>query len=129
MEEKVVNLQCSEGSSDKVYNIFLTQNAAGLWDVTATYGKRMAENLSSTVIATNIDYVSANAAFNRKKREKTQRARDRYIDITRPDAQVARPAIVANHEQVRQPSQQNESSAHRGSSTGYPVEETRKIFI
>ena len=122
MQNHEVNLHNTEDSSDKVYNIFVTQNGTGLWDVTATYGRRTAVNLQSTVIASNVSYPVAMDHFRRKSSEKKRKG---YVDITRPNNQTIRPAVVIKETKVYGSSSQTGSSTNKQ----WNGEEERKIFL
>jgi predicted DNA-binding WGR domain protein len=117
MQPQEVNLYNGKNNSDKIYNIFLTQNDTGMWNVTATYGRRTAENLHQTTICVNESYYEALRLYNKKKTEKLNKG---YDDITRPQNQQTRSDIASTR---------TKSTASRGNSVEWNGEETRKIFI
>ncbi len=79
---KTTNLHNTQGSSDKVYNVFLVEDGVGTFEVNATWGPRTG-NMSSMVKAKGVGRYEANAAFDKLVKEKM---RGGYKDVTVPGA-------------------------------------------
>lgn len=97
--EEHIDLAYREGSSDKVYNIDLSQCENG-WSVTAQRGRR-----SSTLIterkALNVDYQQAKTIYDRLVREKTAKGyRDPLAGKPREPSEPVAPALTSSRERV-----------------------------
>ena len=72
MEEQRTEMWCNDGTSDKVYNMSLTEISDGKWQVKCTYGKRRNASSTAEYPEEPTDYYTASAEYKKliKKKEK-----------------------------------------------------------